>query len=68
MASTDSGIVPKIEAILSNAKKLRDDDLPSRLALMRQIGDLHQDLEPSINLVVSLSPQSIAFVPKSAVN
>jgi hypothetical protein len=49
MGSYDAGIVPKIEAILADAKKLNDDDLPARLGLMKQVDNLYQDLEPPIN-------------------
>jgi hypothetical protein len=51
MGSYDAGIVPKIEAILADAKKLNDDDLPARLGLMKQVDNLYQDLEPPINSV-----------------
>ena len=51
MGFSDSGIVPKIEAILVAAKTLKDDDLPARLGLMKQVDNLYRDLEPPINLV-----------------
>ncbi|KAF9634983.1 LasM [Lasiodiplodia theobromae] len=50
MGSYSSEIVPKIEAILANAKKLKNDDLSARLGLMTQVDRLYQDLESPIEL------------------
>lgn len=55
MASTNPELVQKIEAILANAKRLNEDDFPARLALMKQVDSLYQDLEPPINLVSLIS-------------
>lgn len=51
MRSYSLDIVPKIEAILANAKQLEDDDLSARLGLMTQVDRLYQDLESPIELV-----------------
>ena len=56
---SDSGIVTKIEAILVDAKTLKDDDLPARLGLMKQLENLHRDLEPPINSVSYASPGAL---------
>lgn len=51
MSLSDSGIVPKIEAMLANAKKLKADGSSARVELLKQVELLQQDLEPPINLV-----------------
>lgn len=51
MGSYSLDIVPKIEAILANAKQLKHDDLSARLGLMTQVDRLYQDLESPIELV-----------------
>ncbi|KAL8656350.1 MAG: hypothetical protein Q9226_002699 [Calogaya cf. arnoldii] len=50
MALSDSDIVPKLEAILNNAKRLKDGDSSSRSELLKQIELLQQGLEPPVNL------------------
>ncbi|KAI4270683.1 MAG: hypothetical protein L6R38_007048 [Xanthoria sp. 2 TBL-2021] len=50
MSLSDSGIVPKIEAMLANAKKLKADGSSARVELLKQVELLQQDLEPPINL------------------
>jgi hypothetical protein len=52
--ATQLDIIPKIEAILADAKKLKQDDMPAKLGLMRQVDDLYHDLEPPINSVSPL--------------
>lgn len=59
MGSYSSDIVPKIEAILANAKKLKDGDLAARLGLMTQVDRLYQDLESPIELVSFTSLEAL---------
>lgn len=51
MATSDSAIVFKVEAILVDAKLLKNSDQLARMDLLKLVDDLYQALEPPINVV-----------------
>jgi hypothetical protein len=53
MELSGTSIVPRIEAILTIAKTSKNDDLPARLGLMKEVQNLYSAMEPPMNSVYS---------------